>query len=244
MYAKVEKPKENKSRAVANSVAQRNNDKQAFQFVDNRLEATAQRRLQEIANHSSETTQEKSLGIQRGTTEQLTGKGMTPKTQHHPTGSTIQLIANVFLETDENDKKSLLATGTVKDFKGGSSAGTKGWVNVTKYRSWYTIDSKDGAFQDKGNVGPFQNDYTNPEAGHILAKQNGGNGGDPDNIFAQDGGTNNGKYKSFEIDMRKALNLYDNKDTVKFKSYLSGDDIKEGTIADAGLSEASSIESD
>ena len=51
-YARVEKPKENKSRAVANSVAQSNNDKQAFQFVDNRQEAIAQRKLQEMANGS------------------------------------------------------------------------------------------------------------------------------------------------------------------------------------------------
>jgi len=37
MYAQVEKPKENKSRAVANSVAQnKNNTKQGFGFVDNR----------------------------------------------------------------------------------------------------------------------------------------------------------------------------------------------------------------
>ena len=38
MYAQVEKPKENKSRAVANSVAQKkSNVKQGFGFVDNRL---------------------------------------------------------------------------------------------------------------------------------------------------------------------------------------------------------------
>jgi len=37
MYAQVEKPKENKSRAVANSIAQKkNNGKQGFGFVDNR----------------------------------------------------------------------------------------------------------------------------------------------------------------------------------------------------------------
>jgi len=38
MYAQVEKPKENKGRAVANSVAKKkNNMKQGFGFVDNRL---------------------------------------------------------------------------------------------------------------------------------------------------------------------------------------------------------------
>ena len=56
MYTQVEKPKTNtsragwqKSRAVANSVAQmKNNGKQGFGFVDNRPEAIAQRKLQEL----------------------------------------------------------------------------------------------------------------------------------------------------------------------------------------------------
>ncbi len=45
MYAQVEKPKENKSRAVANSVAQnKSNGKQGFGFVDNRPEVIAQQK--------------------------------------------------------------------------------------------------------------------------------------------------------------------------------------------------------
>ncbi len=49
MYAQGEKPKENKSRAVANSVAQnKGNAKQGFGFVDNRSEAIVQRKLQEM----------------------------------------------------------------------------------------------------------------------------------------------------------------------------------------------------
>lgn len=44
MYAQVEKPKEGKSKVVANSVAQKkSNGKQAFGFVDNRPESIAQR---------------------------------------------------------------------------------------------------------------------------------------------------------------------------------------------------------
>lgn len=60
MYAQVEKPKTNtsragwqKSRAVANSVAQmKNNGKQGFGFVDNRPAAIAQRKLQELGKAS------------------------------------------------------------------------------------------------------------------------------------------------------------------------------------------------
>lgn len=47
MYVQKEKPKENKSRAVANSVGQKkSNVKQGFEFVDNRPEVIAQRKLQ------------------------------------------------------------------------------------------------------------------------------------------------------------------------------------------------------
>lgn len=58
MYAKVEKSKENKSRAVASSVAQKNsNVKLVFSFVDNRPEAIAQRKLQTLANNSPRVNQ-------------------------------------------------------------------------------------------------------------------------------------------------------------------------------------------
>ena len=53
MYAQVEKPKDNKSRAIANSVAQKkSNGGKSFGFVDNRPEAITQRKLQEMANNN------------------------------------------------------------------------------------------------------------------------------------------------------------------------------------------------
>lgn len=49
MYEQIEKPKENKSRAVTNSVVQKKSDgKQGFGFEDNRPEAVAQRKLQQV----------------------------------------------------------------------------------------------------------------------------------------------------------------------------------------------------
>ena len=46
MYAQVEKPKEKKSRAIANSVTQKKiNTKQGFGFVDNRSKAIVQRNV-------------------------------------------------------------------------------------------------------------------------------------------------------------------------------------------------------
>ncbi|NQY36841.1 MAG: hypothetical protein HRT37_18125 [Alteromonadaceae bacterium] len=54
MYAQVENRKENKSRAVANFVAQKKSDgKKRLGFVYNRQEAFVQRKPQELANHSS-----------------------------------------------------------------------------------------------------------------------------------------------------------------------------------------------
>lgn len=54
MYAQVEKTKENKSSAVANSVRQKkSNTKQGFGFVDNWPEAIAQRRLLDSKNIAS-----------------------------------------------------------------------------------------------------------------------------------------------------------------------------------------------
>lgn len=58
MYEQVEKPKENKSRAIANSVSQKKSIvKQGFGFVDNRPKAIAQRKLQEIAKSSPHAKQ-------------------------------------------------------------------------------------------------------------------------------------------------------------------------------------------
>ena len=50
MYEQVEKPKENKSRANAKSQKQSGSES-TFQFVDNRLEAIAQRKVQETADN-------------------------------------------------------------------------------------------------------------------------------------------------------------------------------------------------
>ena len=68
MYEQVEKPKENKSRAIANSVTwKKNSEKQSFTFVDNRPDAVTQRVIrnmksgpvakQEIAGNRTEIIQ-------------------------------------------------------------------------------------------------------------------------------------------------------------------------------------------
>ena len=58
MYAQVVKPKENKSLSVDNAVSQKQgNVGSVFQFVDNRPEAIAQRKLQDMANNSPQSKQ-------------------------------------------------------------------------------------------------------------------------------------------------------------------------------------------
>lgn len=224
MNTHADKTHENKRQSVANAVSQKKSDsKSTFQFEDNRPEAIQMRKLQEMASNRSQAKQ------------------VTPM-QNNTSTNTIQRIVDVSLVSNNDDKKKIRAEGKVKDFKGGTTAGNYGWVGVTRYRSEYEISDK--KYINTGEVGPLHNDFTNPERGHVLAKQNGGDGGDPENVFAQDGGTNNGVYKSFEMEMRKDLNLYGKNANVKFTSYLAGDDIEIDKIADEGLSDAMSISSE
>ena len=195
---------------------------------------------------------DKALGIARNTSEATAQRKpqdtASQKTPARPTSaglatSTIQRQVQVDLTIDRPDLKKISAQGTVEEFSGGTSAGKYGWVGVTKYRSHYSI-SDDDNHEDTGEVGPLKNEFTNAEAGHVLANQNGGDGTDAENVFAQDGGTNNSVYKVFENKMRKDLNKYEDDDQVEFIGYLGGTDIEEGLITDEGLSDASSIMSE
>lgn len=203
---------ENKVRAVANSVAQKKSSgKKDFGFLDNRREGIAQRKLQEMANNSSEAIQRK--------------------------------VDVIVQESSTLKKKMIVALGDVEDFKDGTDAGDEGWLGVEKYRARYKVKSKDGKYENTNKVGPLQNKFTEPNRGHVLARTNGGDGNDPENIFAQDGGTNNRTYKSFEADMSNILNEYDDDDEVEFVCYLEGQKIYQGDVADAAESSASEISS-
>jgi hypothetical protein len=70
MYEQVEKPKENKSRAVANSVAQRKSKvKQGFGFVDNRPESKKANQLR--AHHTHESTLQAMFRVKTGKTTKV-----------------------------------------------------------------------------------------------------------------------------------------------------------------------------
>ncbi|BBL71041.1 DUF4157 domain-containing protein [Methylogaea oryzae] len=137
----------------------------------------------------------------------------------------LQRKATVYVEEQEKKRVVITAEGKAKDFTGGAPAKNKGWNGVRKYKA----DAKVG---DTVLAMPMtNNNYITGQAGHILAQQNGGDGGDKDNVFAQDGGVNNGPYrKDFENPMRNALDQADDNDKVNFRAVLYGNNIKQGPL--------------
>lgn len=72
MYGQVEKPNENKNRAVANTVAQKkDNAKKGFGFLNNRPEAVEERKRQDIANKKTQLEQVKPLTTKSHTENKL-----------------------------------------------------------------------------------------------------------------------------------------------------------------------------
>ena len=58
MYKQVEKLQENKNQSAAHAVSQRQSDRESnFQFINNRPEAVAQQKLQEMASNSPQIQQ-------------------------------------------------------------------------------------------------------------------------------------------------------------------------------------------
>ncbi|MBC3831863.1 hypothetical protein H8K33_10115 [Undibacterium amnicola] len=118
------------------------------------------------------------------------------------------------------------AKGQASDFSNGDDAGDYGWNGVEKYSVKATVADQ---VIDPG--GTFNNSFIVAQSGHILAQQNGGKGSDPKNVFAQDGGVNNGPYRSyFENPMRQALNKADKDADVTFEAALEGDNISFGKL--------------
>jgi len=256
MYKQVEKQKENKSRAVANSVAQKkSNVNQGFGFVDNRTEAIKQLNLQKMASKNHHVKQaalfhDSSKETHGNTLEQENTKKINSKAHLSSSTDLIQRAIDVYLDTNDDDRKVLKAEGDVSNFSGGSSAsGTQGWINVVSYRSsCYIYEDNSKADQTHYATSPnLQNIFTQPQRGHLLGKQNGGNGSDEENLFAQDGGANAGRYKDFEGEVKTDIGDADVGSWAVYTSYLEGDganDIEIGNILGESLSDAESIESD
>ena len=79
MYTQVEKTKENKSRAVANSVFQKkNNVNQGFGFLDNRIETVLQRKVAVSRYEANTKTEDESTINKRGNSPLLQRKAPSP----------------------------------------------------------------------------------------------------------------------------------------------------------------------
>ncbi len=162
MYEQVEEPKENKSRSVANSVAQKkNNVKQSFQFVDNRPESIAQRKMKSQANFSSSLPiqkKENSTGLPdnlKSGIENLSDHSMDDVKVHYNSDKPSQLQAHAYAQgTDIH-----LATGQEKHLP---------------HEAWHVVQQKQGRVkpttQFKG-VTPVNSDpHLEREADEMGAK--------------------------------------------------------------------------
>jgi hypothetical protein len=172
MYEQLEKKKENKSRAVANSVARKkSNVNQSFGFVDNRPEAIAQRKIQEIADKANGTPELKQLKAQ--------------------TAAAIPAVSGY---ANHN-----FWAGTVGSFIGGAGMGgiPLGGPDPQRYRgvgSFYDLDGAGLPINvitpvDSGNVNNGR--HASTDKGHRLANASGGTG-TANNMFQQDAVTNEG----------------------------------------------------
>ncbi|MFK2890809.1 hypothetical protein [Dyella flagellata] len=135
-------------------------------------------------------------------------------------------------ETKASDKVvqvEVEARGPAKDFKEGSSAKSIGWNGVETYGAHVKINGVEPI-----NSAEYSNKFLVAQAGHVLAEQNGGDGEDKYNVFGQDGGANNGPYRTdFENPMRRAVAAAEKKDpetTVRFVAVLKGKNIVNGPL--------------
>jgi hypothetical protein len=117
--------------------------------------------------------------------------------------------------------------GYPPEFKGGDPAGKYGWNGVEKYKAEAKVGDNPSITLDE-----TRNDFLVAQAGHVLGDQNGGKGSDKNNVFAQDGGVNNGPFRrEFENPMRRQLDSAEEDDDVSFRVVLYGTNITQGKLA-------------
>lgn len=176
MYEQIEKPKENKSRAVANAVSQkRSSVKQGIGFVDNRPGAVAQQKVQMMANnHAAQQYQpiqkrENNTGLPdnlKSGIESLSGYSMDDVKVHYNSDKPAQLQAHAFAQgTDIH-----LATGQEKHLP---------------HEAWHVVQQKQGRVkptkQMKGGVNVNDDAGLEKEADIMGAKSTSTNVVEPNN---------------------------------------------------------------
>jgi len=156
MYEQIEKPKENKSRAIVNSVTQKkSNVKYGFGFVDNRPESIAQRKMQSQANMSSSLPlqkEENNTGLPdnlKSGVENFSGYSMDDVKVHYNSDKPAQLQAHAYAQgTDIH-----LGAGQEKHLP---------------HEVWHVVQKKQGrvkpTVQMKGNVSANDDEGLEKEA--------------------------------------------------------------------------------
>jgi hypothetical protein len=209
-------------------------NKPTLQLTDSRPGAVAQLHLQEMAkgySQANQTVQLQAIANSQTVQPQLPIQSKSLSTKQTrllsvpslPTGCVLQQRKAVKIETQRMDKVVIATEGQAKEFKGGSSAKDNGWNGVDKYKARAKVGKNTPL-----ETPTLNNNFLNAQAGHILAQQNGGDGSDPNNVFAQDGGVNNSAYRSIlENPMRTQLDTANDEDKVFFRVSLYGDPEKE-----------------
>lgn len=222
MYEQVEKAQKNKSRAVANSVAQNKSKmKQRLGVVDNRLESIIQRNIR--TGNSVSTESRKLLtspnGIQPMQHDKTydTAQVSNHKRSFHQNGEIMQRAVTVKKGVGDNNPfvkytRNSYAIDTAANFQGGTSAGSsttpagnQAKVSGKEFYAGFRIQPKGtgtkwGDWDGLGTKNARSQSVW--EKGHMLGKQLGGDGGDPDNLFYQTPESNRvGEWRNFEDNM-------------------------------------------
>ncbi|GAA80816.1 hypothetical protein [Pseudoalteromonas sp. BSi20495] len=200
MYAQLEKSKENKNRAIANSVAQKkSNGKQGFGFVDNRPQTIVQRKLQKMAINSQGALQvqnhknrNSSQTLQLVTDVDMTKNGYTVHNQGTNANYTIY-------RKQTGGTVDYVGTGYAFGNSGTSASGAYNFTGVTNYQNYYgDVDATNFNKTNRGYSSSMANNIVDYNKGHILPQQLGGRGVG-ENLFEQNAGQNNSwSWKSSE----------------------------------------------
>lgn len=107
MNTHADKTQENKSQSVANGISQKqSSDKSTFQFVDNRPEAIAQRKLQEMANNSPQAKQATQL-------QEMASNSSQQKEINLFQNSEVAQLRSHYHYTDKNGHDGITANKTI-----------------------------------------------------------------------------------------------------------------------------------
>ncbi|MGC2237442.1 MAG: DUF4157 domain-containing protein [Pyrinomonadaceae bacterium] len=107
MNARADKTQENKSQSAGNAVSQKHDGESAFQFSDNRPEATAQKKLKEIANNNSQVKQLRTV------------QEMTKNDSHPKEAAQLQRMTNDYSAQQYPIQKKENKTGLPDNLKSG-----------------------------------------------------------------------------------------------------------------------------